>query len=153
MQFATMKRVVLGCLCAGTLGAAACADGGGVPTGPSAERQTGPSTSVAGPPLAASSPRSGDFKLTKACPTFTGQANDHCTVTTSDLRAIGIGTRFVYVDAVDANGLLNSDITLEPPGPGNNRAFGHCIFPPGKLDNARSRAGLGSLPTSAGAPW
>jgi hypothetical protein len=141
----SMKRVVMGCLCAGTLVAAGCADGGGVPTGPSAESPSSPNTSTAAPSLAASSPRSGDFLLTKACPTFTGQANDHCTVTASDLNAIEIGTLFVYADAVDANGLLDSDITLEPPGPGNNRAFGHCIFPPGEIGQCTFSGGTGKF--------
>src|SRR5687768_2128500 len=119
MQFATMKRVVMGCLCAGTLVAAGCADGGGVPTGPSAESSTSPSTSANAPSLAASSPRSGDFQLTKECSTYTGQAGDHCTVTVSNLKAIEIGTTFTYEQAV-VNGVLDSDIVLDPPGPGNN---------------------------------
>jgi hypothetical protein len=54
-----------------------------------------------------------------------GQADDHCTVIASDLKAIEIGTTFVYQQAV-VNGVLDSDIVLDPPGPGNNQAFGHC---------------------------
>ena len=120
----TMKRVVIGCFCAATLAAAACADGRGIPTSPSA---TSPSASSDAPSLAASSPRSGDFHVTKACPTYTGQAGDHCTVIASDLKAIEIGTMFVYADAFDAaTGVLDSDIELILPGPGNNKAFGHC---------------------------
>jgi hypothetical protein len=117
MKFATMKRVVLGCLCAGTVAVGACADG--------RENPMSPSTSADAPPVAASSPRSGDFKLTKECSTYTGQADDHCTVTVSDLKAIEIGTTFVYEQAA-ANGVLDSNIVLDPPGPGNNQAFGHC---------------------------
>jgi hypothetical protein len=118
MKFATMKGVVMGCLCAATLAAGACADG--------RESPTSPSTTAKAPAAAASSPRSGDFHLTKACPTYTGQAGDHCTVIASDLNAIEIGTLFVYAEAVDANGVLDSDIVLDPPGPGNNEASGHC---------------------------
>jgi hypothetical protein len=141
MQFATMKRVVMGCLCAGTLVAAGCADGGGVPTSPSVDIPSGPNTTAAEPSLAASSPRSGDFQLTKECSTYTGQAGDHCTVTVSNLKAIEIGTTFVYEQAV-ANGVLDSDIVLDPPGPGNNQAFGHC-----RLDLA---TGLGQCTFTGG---
>jgi hypothetical protein len=141
MKFATMKRVVMGFLFAGTVAAAACADGRGVPTSPSAETQTGPNTSAAAPSLAASSPRSGNFQLTKECSTYTGQAGDHCTVTVSDLKALEIGTTFVYEQAV-VGGVLDSDIVLDPPGPGNNQAFGHC-----RLDLA---TGLGQCTFSGG---
>ena len=79
----TMKRVLIGCSCAGTLAAAACADGRGIPTSPSA---TSPSASLDAPSLAASSPRSADFHVTKACPTYTGQAGDHCTVIRHQVR-------------------------------------------------------------------
>jgi hypothetical protein len=127
MKFATIKRVVMGCLCAGTLVTAGCADGGRVPTSPSAEIPASPgaSAAAAAPVLAASSPRSGDFQLTKECSTYTGQAGDHCTVIASDLKAIDLGTTFTYEQAV-ANGVLDSDIVLDPPGPGNNQAVGHC---------------------------
>jgi hypothetical protein len=75
--------------------------------------------------LAASSPRSGNFQLTKECSTYTGQANDHCTVVASDLKAIEIGTTFTYQQEV-VDGLLNSSVILDPPGPGNNKVFGRC---------------------------
>ena len=44
MKFSTLltmkQRVVMGCLCAGTLAAVACADGRGSPTSPSAETES-----------------------------------------------------------------------------------------------------------------
>jgi hypothetical protein len=141
MKFATlltMKRAVLGSLCVGTLAAAACADERGIPTSPSA---TTPNASADAPALAVSSPRSGNLHLTKECSTYTGQAGDHCTVIASDLRAIDIGTTFVYEQGV-ANGVLDSDIVLDPPGPGNNQAVGHC-----RLDLA---TGLGQCTFSGG---
>ena len=114
----------------------ACADGPTVPTSPSA---TAPAFSLAapaphdektaqqaaGPSLSASSTRSGDFHVTKECSTYTGLARDHCTVIASDLKAIEVGTKFVYEQAV-VNGVLDSSVFLDPPGPGNNKAFGHC---------------------------
>jgi hypothetical protein len=134
------------------LGAVACADRPGIPTSPSA---TAPASSLAAtapsnegtaqqadaPSLSASSARSGAFQLTKECSTYTGQAGDHCTVIASDLKAIEVGTRFVYAQAV-VNGVVDSSVVLDAPGPGNNKAFGHC-----RLDLA---TGLGLCTFSGG---
>jgi hypothetical protein len=98
-----------------------CADHPG-PASPSA---TSPSAIADAPSLAASAPRSGAFQLTKECSTYSGHAGDHCTVIASDLKAIEVGTRFVYAQPV-VNGVLDSSIVLDPPGPGNNKASGHC---------------------------
>ena len=133
------------------LAAVACADRPG-PTSPSA---TAPVSSFAATApgdegtahqgdaqaLSASSTRSGAFHVTKECSTYTGQAGDHCTVIASDLEAIEVGTRFVYAQAV-VNGVLDSSVVLDPPGPGNNKAFGHC-----RLDLA---TGLGLCTFSGG---
>jgi hypothetical protein len=122
MRFAmvlTMRRVVIGGLCAVALAAGACADGRGVPTSPSA----GPSVS----PLAASSPRSGDLNVTKECSQYAGLAGQFCTITSSNVEAIEVGSRVIYLTAKDPAVVgVDSDVVLEPPGPGNNRAFGHC---------------------------
>ncbi|MGB2714144.1 MAG: hypothetical protein WBC51_08205 [Vicinamibacterales bacterium] len=115
----TTKRVALGCLCAGALAAGGCADGSGVPTRPSA----GLSASA----LAASSPRSGDLYVTKECSQFAGLADQFCTITSSNVAAIEVGSRVIYLTAVGPSG-LDTDVILEPPGPGNNRAFGHCTL-------------------------
>ena len=139
MKFAiilTMKCVVIGCLCAGTLAAVACADGGGVPTRPSAIRAASSLTATApgnegtlrqgvAPSLAASSPRSGDLHVTKECSEYTGTAGSFCTITSSNLRQIEVGSKVVYASAPGATA-LDSDVVLDPPGPGNNTAFGHC---------------------------
>jgi hypothetical protein len=60
--------------------------------------------------------------VNEGCSTYTGRAGDYCTVIPSDLKAIELGTRFVYAQAV-VNGVLDSSIVLDPPGPGNNKAF------------------------------
>ena len=98
-----------------------CADQPG-PASPSATR---PSAIADAPSSAAPAARSGAFQLTKECSTYTGHAGDHCTVIASDLKAIEVGTRFVYDQPV-VDGVLDSSIRLDPPGPGNNKAFGHC---------------------------
>jgi hypothetical protein len=74
----------------------------------------------------ASSPRSGTLHVEKECTAYTGQADDFCTFTSSSLKQIDAGTRIVYAEAAPADGLLDTDVVLDPPGPGNNAAFGHC---------------------------
>ena len=129
------KGVVLGCLCAGALVVAACADGGGVPTSPTASgtvaglAPTSPANQRAAgeafaPSLAA---RSGDLHVTKECSEYTGQAGSFWTITSSNVKAIEVGSRVVYAQAAGAAS-LDSDVTLDLPGRGNNKAFGHCAL-------------------------
>jgi len=124
MKFAivlTMKRVVMGCLCAGVLAAVACADGRGIPTSPSV------STAVSGLAAAApaASPRSGALHVTKECSEYTGLAGSFCTITSSNLKEIEVDSKVFYAKAAGAAS-LDSDVVLDLPGPGNNTAFGHC---------------------------
>ena len=114
-----MKLVVIGCLCVGALAAGGCADGSGVPTSPSA--------GVSASALPASSPRTGDLYVTKECSQNAGLAGQFCTITSSHVDAIEVGSRVIYLTARGPAG-LDSDVILEPPGPGNNRAFGHCTL-------------------------
>ncbi len=116
MSFAT-TRVVLGCACAGVLAAVGCA---GAPTSPSAST---PASRLA----AASFPRSGALHVTKECSVWTGQAGDFCTITSSNLQEIEVGSKVFYARAADFTTLsLDSDVVLDPPGPGDNTASGHC---------------------------
>ena len=115
----TTKRVAVGWVCAGALAAGGCADGSGAPTRPSA----GAPASA----LAASAPRTGDLYVTKECSENRGLPGQFCTITSSNVAAIEVGSRVIYVDGRGPAG-LDSDVILEPPGPGNNRAFGHCTL-------------------------
>ena len=117
-MFLTMKSVVIGGLCAGALAAGACGDRG-APTSPGA--------GAAVSPLSASSPRSGDLYVTKECSQNAGLAGQFCTITSSNVEAIEVGSRVIYLAARGPAG-TDSDVVLEPPGPGNNRAFGHCTL-------------------------
>jgi hypothetical protein len=137
------KGVVLGCVCAGTLAASACTDGGGTVTSPTpsagitglaptAPASRGAAALAAAPALSA---RSGDLHVTKNCSLNTGQPGSFCTITSSNVEAIEVGSKVVYLQAAGAT-VLDSDVVLDPPGPGNNTAFGHC-----RLDFA-TRAGL-----------
>jgi hypothetical protein len=77
-------------------------------------------------PAVAATPRSGDIHITKECSEFNGAAGEHCTITSSNVPAIPRGSRVIYLAAADfTNGVLDTNIVLDPPGPGNNRAFGH----------------------------
>ena len=132
-----MKFVVIGCLCAGALAAVGCADGRGVPTSPSATAAVsslaatapgneGTARPAVAPSLSAS-PRTGDLYVTKECSQNAGLVGQFCTITSSNVDAIEVGSRVIYLTARGPAG-LDSDVILEPPGPGNNRAFGHCTL-------------------------
>jgi hypothetical protein len=65
--------------------------------------------------------------IEKDCSVYTGHAGDHCTITRSNVRAIPVGSTVTYAaDAVGAT--LDTDVSLDPPKPGNNVAFGHCAL-------------------------
>ena len=117
-----MRFVVIGCL-GGALAAVGCADGLGVPTSPS------PSATASG--LAATalsaSPRGGDLHVTKECSEYTGLAGAFCTITSSNIKAIETGSKVFYAQAAGVAS-LDSDVVLDTPGPGNNKAFGHCAL-------------------------
>jgi hypothetical protein len=69
--------------------------------------------------------RSGRLHVEKECSTYTGHARDICTIVSSTIPELEPGTRVIY--ASDAVGIsLDTDVRLDPPGPGNNVAFGHC---------------------------
>jgi hypothetical protein len=116
------QRVVIACIGAAALAAVGCADGTVNPVSPSAS----PSRTV-GSLASASFPRSGELHVTKECSDYHGQAGEICTITSSNLDAIEVGSRVVYARAADFVTLtLDSDVVLDLPGPGNNVAFGHC---------------------------
>ena len=70
------------------------------------------------------SPRAGTFHAEKNCDQYSGLAGGFCTITVSTLKQIPVGTKYVATDAPTATALI-SDVTLVPPNPGNNVAFGH----------------------------
>jgi hypothetical protein len=89
---------------------------------------------------AADASRSGALHITKECSAYAGQADQHCTITSSNLRAIPVGARVVYLQPA-GTGSLNSDLIVVA-GPGNY-ALGHVT-----LDLA---TGTGTVVLSAGA--
>ena len=69
--------------------------------------------------------RTRPFHLTKECPTSTyqGQIGGYCTVTSSNLAAIRVGTKIFYAQAAGQNS-LDSDVILYVSR--GNTATGHC---------------------------
>lgn len=73
----------------------------------------------------ASFPRSGALHVTKNCLEYTGLAGGFCSITSSNLEQIEVGSKVIY--AVNRGATeVDSDVILDLPGPGNNTAFGHC---------------------------
>lgn len=70
-------------------------------------------------------PRSGPFNLRKECSTYQGRAGDICTVISSNVPGILVGSTITYASApVGTN--LDTDIVIDPPGLDNDTAAGHC---------------------------
>jgi len=65
--------------------------------------------------------------VTKECSQYTGAAGGYCTITSSNLAAIPRGSKVIYLKALTFP-ILDTNIVLDPPGPGNNKAFGHVYL-------------------------
>jgi len=65
--------------------------------------------------------------VTKNCSAYHGLPGEYCTITSSSLKEIPVGSRVVYQSGVAA-GSLNSDLILYPAGRGNQVAFGHVVL-------------------------
>jgi hypothetical protein len=75
------------------------------------------------PSVSATSPHSGALHVTKECSAYNHLAGGYCTITSSNLPAIPVGSKVIYESAL-VGLVLETDITLDPPGPGDV-AFGH----------------------------
>jgi hypothetical protein len=74
-------------------------------------------------------PRSGDLVVTKECSGFVPTNNPpYCTITSSNLAAIPEGSRILYLNPNGLATATGSAVILDPPGPGNNKAFGTCFL-------------------------
>jgi hypothetical protein len=72
--------------------------------------------------------RSGELRVTKNCSHYTGARGSLCTITSSNLNAIKVGSTVVYASAAGEStpGMLDSDLVID--GPGANRARGHVVL-------------------------
>jgi hypothetical protein len=85
--------------------------------------------------------RSGDLHATKECSEYKGLAGDFCTITSSSLEEIEVGSKVIYAQAA-SEGSLDTDVVLDA-GSGNT-ATGHV-----KLDLATD-AGTASFSGGTG---
>ena len=127
----SIRRLGNVCICVALLGAAGCADSAVNPVspsdGPAVSSHPAPAAEPVASLVSASFPRSGDLHVTKECSTYTGHAGDVCTITSSNVEAIEVGSKVIYAQAADFSTLsLDSEAVLDLPGPGNNTASGHC---------------------------
>jgi hypothetical protein len=71
--------------------------------------------------------RNGQLHVTKECSQDKGAAGDHCTITSSNLAEIKVGSKVFYDQAAGIPaGLLDSNVVLDA-GSGN-RAVGRCTL-------------------------
>jgi hypothetical protein len=71
------------------------------------------------------SDRSGTLVVDKNCDHYADAS--YCTFYSSNVDWAPVGTNIFYLQP-ESN---SSDAILDPPGPGNNKAFGHCNLPDG----------------------
>jgi hypothetical protein len=60
---------------------------------------------------AAKAPRSGHLYLTKQCSAYKGLADQHCTITSSNIKGIPVGARVVYLEGAVGTS-LKSDFVI-----------------------------------------
>lgn len=78
-------------------------------------------------PAQASAPRAEILNVTKNCEQYDFTAGSFCSITSSNLNAIPVGSKVVYTSAADLGaGVLDSDLVLY--GRGANAAYGHVVL-------------------------
>jgi hypothetical protein len=70
--------------------------------------------------------KSGTLHLTKECSEYTGEAGSFCTIDSSNLDAIPVGSKVVYAEAATAAGGLDTDIVVNTPD--GDTANGHVVL-------------------------
>jgi hypothetical protein len=74
-------------------------------------------------------PRSGDLVVTKECSGFVPtNVPPYCTIISASLPAIPEGSKILYLDPAGLGTSTGGAVVLDPPGPGNNKAFGTCFL-------------------------
>jgi hypothetical protein len=81
--------------------------------------------SVSASAASASSSRHGDLHVTKECSQYTGLADSFCTITSSNLPAIVVGSRIVYLEAAGATAVDSDGVLVVGPG---DFALGHVVL-------------------------
>jgi hypothetical protein len=79
--------------------------------------------------FAGAAPRSGDLVVAKECSGFVPTNNPpYCTITSSNLAAIPKGSKILYLEPDGLETATGGAVVLDPPQPGNNKAFGRCFL-------------------------
>jgi hypothetical protein len=73
-----------------------------------------------------SAERGGTLHVTKECSQYTGEAGSFCTIASSNLDAIPVGSKVVYAEAATATGGLDTDIAVNTPN--GDTAYGHVVL-------------------------
>jgi hypothetical protein len=76
----------------------------------------------------------------------------YCTITSSNLAAIPKDSRIVYLDPAGLGTAAGGSVVLDPPGPGNNEAFGTC-FLGGSPMHCEFSGGTGTFTGSTPVLW
>ena len=85
------------------------------------------SLTTGAPSVSAQSGRNGQLHVTKECSAYTGGAGSYCTITSSNLAEITVGSKVFYDQAADVPaGMLDSNVVLDV-GKGN-WAVGRCTL-------------------------
>ena len=74
--------------------------------------------------------------LTKECSSYTGLADQHCTITSSNVRAIPVGSRVVYLEGANGTSLVSDIVVVVGRG---QYALGHVTV---NLATGRGRVTL-----------
>jgi hypothetical protein len=83
--------------------------------------------SAGGASVSASSDRHRNLRVTKECSQYNGAAGSFCTITSSNIPEIKVGSKVLYDQAAGIpTGLLDSNVVLDA-GHGN-RALGRCTL-------------------------
>ncbi len=64
--------------------------------------------------------------MSKECSGFNGGPGSFCMIKSSNLKAIEVDSKILYLQPEKLFTAEGSDVILDPPGPGNHTAFGHC---------------------------
>jgi hypothetical protein len=76
--------------------------------------------------MSATAQRSGTLHLAKECSEYTGEAGSFCTIESSNLDTIPVGSKVVYAKAATAEGGLDTDIVVETPD--GDIVHGHVVL-------------------------
>ena len=70
--------------------------------------------------------RTGTLHVEKECSEYTGEAGSFCTIASSNVDEIPVGSKVVYSEAATAEGGLDTDIVVNTPD--GETVYGHVVL-------------------------